>query len=244
MTAVLELHDLRITRGGRAVLRGVSLQLKPGEVLGVLGPSGAGKSTLFRCLSGSLSGEGRITLHAGGREHALASLPTWQRARLGLGVMPQESSVLLDLTCAENLQAFADLARPLRSTPLPPPHERAASVGLEERLAVRARDLSAGERRRLEFLRATSHEPRVLLCDEPFAGVDPQGAKHLATQLRALADAGAAVMLADHHVDEALAICDRALLLLDGSLAVEAASADDFRAHPLVIGRYLGTLTH
>lgn len=228
----LSVSNVRVARGGREIVRGVSFEIAAGEVVGVLGPSGAGKSTLFRHLAGTVAGTGTVRLG----EREISSLPLWQRARAGLGVMPQEPSVLFDLTVRDNLAAFADGASSEQI------EARAREVGLEARLAVFARDLSAGERRRLEYLRATTHAPSVLLCDEPFAGVDPKGAQALAALLRARAEAGTAIVLADHHVEEALAICHRALLLLDGEVAVVAASADAFRAHPLVQGRYLGTL--
>lgn len=228
----LTVENVRVERGGREILRGVSLEIARGEVVGILGPSGAGKSTLFRHLSGTQLGSGTVRLG----DTELGGLPLWQRARAGLGVMPQEPSVLFDLTVRQNLAAFDGDASTERI------EARAADVGLESRLGVRARDLSAGERRRLEFLRATTHAPSVLLCDEPFAGVDPKGALALARLLRALAEAGTSIVLADHHVEEALAICDRALLLLDGQIAVNAASSAEFREHPLVQGRYLGTL--
>lgn len=226
--ARLTVTDVRVSKGGRAIVRGVSLEVGSGEIVGLLGPSGAGKSTLFQHLAGAARGTGSVRLGA----QELDGLPLWRRARAGLGVMPQEPSVLFDLTVRDNLAAFG----------VQEPEARAGEVGLDGRLAVRARDLSAGERRRLEFLRATAHAPSVLLCDEPFAGVDPKGAQALAALLRARADAGTAILLADHHVDEALAICDRALLLLDGEIAVTAANPDAFRTHPLVRGRYLGTL--
>lgn len=233
--AALTLRDIRVARGGREIVRGVSLSVSAGEIVGLLGPSGAGKSTLFRALAGTLESQG--DMHVGGSDHTnLRGLPLWRRARAGLGIMPQEPSVLFDLTVRENLAAFDSAATTEQL------EARAQEVELVDRLGVRARDLSAGERRRLELLRATTHAPKVLLCDEPFAGVDPKGAQRLAALLRAHADRGTAIMLADHHVEEALAICDRALLLLDGEVAVAAASAAEFRAHPLVQGRYLGTL--
>ena len=231
----LTVHDVRVARGGREILRGVSLEVAPGEVVGILGPSGAGKSTLFRHLAGTQVGSGTVRLGS----TPLEGLPLWRRARAGLGVMPQEPSVLFDLTVRQNLAAFDPDSSGARAERI---EARAAEVGLETRLGVRARDLSAGERRRLELLRATTHAPTVLLCDEPFAGVDPKGAQTLAALLRGLAAGGTSIVLADHHVEEALAICDRALLLLDGQVAVTAASAAEFRAHPLVQGRYLGTL--
>jgi lipopolysaccharide export system ATP-binding protein len=115
-------------------------------------------------------------------------------------------------------------------------------VKLDHRLDVRAGELSAGERRRLELARSITKKPKVLICDEPFAGVDPQGASHLADLLAELAKSDVAVMLADHHVAEALRVCTRALLLLDGAVALES-DPDGFREHELVRGRYLGTWT-
>jgi lipopolysaccharide export system ATP-binding protein len=225
---------VRVIRGGKAILRGVDLEACPGEVLGLLGPSGAGKSTLFRVLVGeSTPDAGRVMLFGADATR----WPLWQRARAGVGYVPQGPSVLWDLSVRENLITFRKIAG------LPPQDARLAAsvVGLEERLEVRAGELSGGERRRLELARAVTREPKVLICDEPFAGVDPGGAERLGELLRGLADRGTAVLLADHHVTEALRVCTRALLLLDGTIAVSSLAAD-FPDHPLVRGRYLGTL--
>jgi lipopolysaccharide export system ATP-binding protein len=226
---------LRVVLGGKAILRGVDLEARPGEVVGILGPSGAGKSTLFRVLVGETApDEGTVELHG----VPVTAWPLWRRARAGVGYVPQGPSVLWDLTVRENLDAFRKIAR------LPPEDagKAASRVGLEDRLAVRAGELSGGERRRLELARAVTRPPRVLICDEPFAGVDPAGAAKLGDLLRDLAEQGASVLLADHHVAEALRVCTRALLLLDGTVAVSAPAAD-FPEHPLVKGRYLGTLS-
>lgn len=218
--------------GGIPILNGVELAVSAGEILGVLGPSGAGKSTLFRVLTGELrASQGQIEL--GGR--ALNGLPLWRRARLGLGYVPQTPSVLFDLSVAQNIATFARLAG--KNTP--DAAEQAARVGLEHRLKVRAGDLSGGERRRLELLRALLAEPRVLVCDEPLSGLDPAGAEQLGQLLRNCADAGTAILLADHRVREALAVCDSALLLIDGRVALRA-QPGEFASHPAVKERYLG----
>jgi lipopolysaccharide export system ATP-binding protein len=225
---------VHVQRGGKEILRGVDLEAKPGEVLGVLGPSGAGKSTLFRVLVGELdANSGTVLLDA----QDVTAWPLWKRARAGVGYVPQGPSVLWDLTVRANLVAYRKIAR------LPPEDARAAAarVGLDHRLEVRAGELSGGERRRLELARAITRSPRVLVCDEPFAGVDPAGAEHLGNLLRELAQGGATVLLADHHVAEALRVCTRAALLLDGAVAVHS-PVEGFRDHPLVRGRYLGTL--
>ena len=237
MTIALQARGLRVARGDKVILRDVDLMGEAGEVLGVLGPSGAGKSTLFRALVGEIdAGAGTVTL-AG--EDA-SRWPLWRRARAGIGYIPQSPSVLWDLTVAENLTTFHRIVfnTSLAASAV---HASANEVGLGDRLDVRAGELSAGERRRLEFARAVTRPPKVLICDEPFAGVDPAGAARLGRLLRALADdKGVLVLLADHHVAEALEVCTRALLLLDGSVAVTA-DPTAFKEHPLVRGRYLGT---
>jgi lipopolysaccharide export system ATP-binding protein len=230
--AHLDVSNLYVDLGVREVLRGIDLQARSGEVLGILGPSGAGKSTLFRTLAGELSARsGTIRMNG----TAVERMPLWQRARSGLGYIPQEPSVFWDLTVAENVALFAELRGVTQDT-----SNALARVALTTQRDARARDLSGGERRRLEFLRATLGKPRLLLCDEPFAGVDPAGALHLGDLLASLAAEGVAVILADHHVEEALRICTRAILLLDGSIAVNEAP-EAFRSHSLVQGRYLGT---
>jgi lipopolysaccharide export system ATP-binding protein len=241
---VLEARGVRVVRGGKAILRGVDVAARRGEVLGVLGPSGAGKSTLFRALVGEeLPDGGTVALRAPALAPDEASLvevtrwPLWRRARAGVGYVPQGPSVLWDLTVRGNLDAFRRVA----GLQAEDARVAAARVGLEHQLDVRAGELSGGERRRLELARAVTRAPRVLVCDEPFAGVDPAGAERLGRLLRDLADQGATVLLADHHVTEALRVCTRALLLLDGVVAASA-PADAFAEHPLVRGRYLGTL--
>ncbi|WP_394841489.1 ATP-binding cassette domain-containing protein [Pendulispora brunnea] len=234
MKARLEASGLRVVRGGKVILRDVDVAANEGEVLGILGPSGAGKSTLFRALVGE-SPPDAGTVRLGGED--VTRWPLWRRARQGIGYIPQSPSVLWDLTVRQNLITFHRVVHQSDGKP----EERAAQVGLAERLDVRAGELSAGERRRLEFARAITREPLVLVCDEPFSGIDPVGAARLGELLRDLAGRGTAVLLADHHVEEALRVCSRAILLLDGAVAVTAVPGE-FEKHPLVRGRYLGTL--
>jgi lipopolysaccharide export system ATP-binding protein len=230
----LEAEDIVVALGHAAVVRGVSLALGSSEVLGVLGPSGAGKTTLFRALVGELAlGSGRIVLEG----EDISREPLWRRARRGLGYVPQGPSILWDLTVEQNLRTFETFVRV--PEPLGPRHW-AEAVELDTRAGVRAGDLSGGERRRLELARALLARPRLLVCDEPFAGIDPAGAERIGALLRRQAELGLGVILADHHVDEALHICDRALLLLDGRIEA-AGTPTAFREHPLVQRRYLGS---
>jgi lipopolysaccharide export system ATP-binding protein len=230
---------IRVARGEKTILRGVDIAAESGEVLGVLGPSGAGKSTLFRALVGELRVDaGSVELLA----EDVTSLPLWARARRGLSYVPQTPSVLWDLSVRDNLTSYHRVVH----RGIDPRQEAEAiaeiadRVALTEVLDVRAGELSGGERRRLELARALTRPPKVLVCDEPFSGVDPQQASRLATMLRDLAQTGVCVILADHHVEEALRVCSRAALMLDGEVAA-VAEPEDFRAHPLVVGRYLGT---
>ena len=243
--AAIESRGIRVARGDKMILRGVSMRAAPGEVLGVLGPSGAGKSTLFRALVGEIPIEdGKVLL--GGTE--VTREPLWERARGGVAYVPQTPSVLWDLSVRENLRVYHRIvhgrwrAWPSRKRA----GEDAAidalaeKVALTDRMDVRAGELSGGERRRLELARALTRPPKVLVCDEPFAGVDPQQASRLGDMLRELATTEqVAVLLSDHHVAEALRICTRTLLLLDGQVAMEG-SPSEFEEHPLVVGRYLG----
>jgi lipopolysaccharide export system ATP-binding protein len=231
---VLHAAGISVDLGGAPVLRAVTISAVAGEVLGIFGPSGAGKSTFFRALAGEQPlRAGRVLLDG----HDVTSLPLWARARRGLGYLPQTPSVLWDLTVAENLAVFRKVA-PRAPGPGLDPATLAAELGLEARLDVRAGSLSGGERRRLELARALSASPRVLLCDEPFAAIDPLGAARVAARLRAFAAAGAAVIIADHHVAEALGLCHRAALLIEGEIALVAEPAA-FSADPLVRKHYV-----
>jgi len=231
---------VRVARGTKTIVRGLDMTGYRGEVLGVLGPSGAGKSTLFRALVGEISvTSGRIELLG----EDVTTLPLWARARRGLSYVPQTPSVLWDLSVRDNLASYHRVVHGRVSAARE--EEAIASlalrVALDDRMDVRAGELSGGERRRLELARALTRPPKVLICDEPFAGVDPQQASRLGDMLRLLAvTEKVCVMLADHHVEEALRVCTRAILLLDGEIAAEA-EPEAFREHPTVVGRYLGS---
>lgn len=241
--AAIELRGIRVARGDKMILRGVSMRAEAGEVVGVLGPSGAGKSTLFRALVGEVPVEdGSVVIF--GRDVTRAAL--WERSRAGVSYVPQTPSVLWDLSVRDNLRVYhrvvhgrgwSGRAGAGETTAL---EQMAERVALTDRMNVRAGELSGGERRRLELARALTRPPKVLVCDEPFAGVDPQQASRLGDMLRSLAaDDGVCVLLSDHHVAEALRVCTRAVLLLDGQVAMEG-NPKEFQEHPLVVGRYLG----
>jgi lipopolysaccharide export system ATP-binding protein len=229
--AKLRAEGLRAVLHGAEILRGVDLEVSAGQVVGVIGPNGAGKSTLFRTLVGEIAAQaGRVWI--GSRE--VTKLALWERARMGLGYVPQTPSVLFDLSVADNIRTFERIAHatPERLT------ERAARLHLEERLDVKASDLSGGERRRLELLRALIAQPKVLVCDEPLLGVDPALARRVLELLREHAQRGAAVLIADHRLGATLTVCDVALLLVDGRVEL-CAPPEEFSSHPAVVRRTL-----
>jgi lipopolysaccharide export system ATP-binding protein len=234
MNAAIAARGVKVVAGDKTILRNVDVAAQPGEVLGVLGPSGAGKSTLFRSLVGETPPDAG-TVFLGGEDVTL--LPLWQRAQRGIGYVPQTPSVLWDLTVRANLEVYHRIVH--KKDDSDAIASLAKRVALEGRMDVRAGELSGGERRRLELARALTRTPKVLVCDEPFAGVDPKQASSLGDLLKELGASGVAVLIADHHVEEALRVCTRAILLLDGEVAIEA-EPESFRAHPTVVGRYLG----
>jgi lipopolysaccharide export system ATP-binding protein len=229
---VLQAAALEVSYGRLRVLRGVDLTVGAGEVVAVLGPTGAGKTTLFRALVGErVADRGQVML----RGIDVTREPLWRRAKRGIGYIPQTPSVLPDLTVEGNLATFERLAsKGKRGAGV-----WAAAVGLSHRLRHTAGDLSGGERRQLELARALIGAPAVVVCDEPFSGIDPVAARRVAELLRAKANQGLAIVMADHHASLALAMCDRAILLVDGEILRVGAPAE-LTADALVRERYLG----
>jgi lipopolysaccharide export system ATP-binding protein len=222
---------LHVRLGGQAILRNVDLALRAGTVVGVLGPSGAGKTTLFRALVGELRPEqGRVLMQ--GRDVTL--LPLWARARLRLGYVPQTPSVLLDLTVEQNLRTFVRIS----GARLRDAEDFLERLGLTDRRKLKARELSGGERRRLELVRALVAAPAVLICDEPLTGLDPAMVERVGGLFRAQAERGAAILLADHRIAEVLPFSDEAVLLADGVIHTRAPAAT-FANDPAVRERYL-----
>lgn len=214
-TPRLEAIELKKQYGERLVVRGVSLYVCPGEVVGLLGPNGAGKTTTFYMVVGvEAPDSGRITWMG----EDLTTSPMHRRARLGIGYLTQESSVFRGLTVWENLMALAELQ------PIP----RADQVARCERLLeefhlqkvrhTHGRSLSGGERRRCELARALVTEPKIMLLDEPFAGVDPKSVSEIQGLIADLKARGIGVLITDHNVRETLQIADRAYILADGMI--------------------------
>ncbi|HUO79767.1 MAG TPA: LPS export ABC transporter ATP-binding protein [Steroidobacteraceae bacterium] len=221
----------------RIVVRDLSLEVSSGEVVGLLGPNGAGKTTAFYMIVGLVSCEGgRIFLD----DRELTRLPMHRRARLGLGYLPQEASVFRKLTVAENVSAILETRPELDRDA----REQRLEALLDELHVAHIRDslgqsLSGGERRRVEIARALAAEPRFVLLDEPFAGVDPLSVTDIQRSIEHLRARGIGVLITDHNVRETLGICGRAYIVNQGSV-IAAGSAAEILANPEVREVYLG----
>ncbi len=237
MTATLTANRLNKHYRRRSVVEGVSLSVKTGEIVGLLGPNGAGKTTCFYMIVGLVRPDGgsiRID------DQEITSFPIHVRARLGIGYLPQEASVFRRLTVQQNLLGVLEL-RP----DLTPGQRDLISVELLQEFGLTpladqpAASLSGGERRRLEIARALALEPRFILLDEPFAGVDPISILDIQKIIRDLSERGIGVLITDHNVRETLGICQRAYIINQGRL-LTSGTPDDILSHPRVREVYLG----
>jgi lipopolysaccharide export system ATP-binding protein len=234
--SVLRASALEKSYGRRKVLKSVTVEVHPGEVVGLLGPNGAGKTTTFYCVVGlTRPDSGSVTL--GDRE--LTREPMFRRARHGISYLPQEPSVFRGLTVAENIKAI------LETLPLSTEQRRARLEELLEELSIAhlagasASSLSGGERRRLEITRALVIAPSFILLDEPFAGIDPIAVIDIQNIIVQLKERGIGVLLTDHNVRETLGICDRAYILNEGTI-LEEGDPETIAASPKAREIYLG----
>jgi lipopolysaccharide export system ATP-binding protein len=229
--------DLAKTYRRRQVVKSVSLEVESGEVVGLLGPNGAGKTTSFHMIVGLVSPDaGRITID----DADITSLPIDQRARMGLGYLPQEASVFRKLTVSENILAILEINDQLERAA----HRQRLETLLEEFNIGHIRDslgmsLSGGERRRVEIARALAINPRFVLLDEPFAGVDPISVIDIQAIISRLKSLGLGVLITDHNVRETLGICDRAYIVSEGAI-LRHGSAEEVLADERVRKVYLG----
>jgi lipopolysaccharide export system ATP-binding protein len=221
----------------RAVVNGVSLHVNSGEVVGLLGPNGAGKTTCFYMIAGLVPSEGG-TIRIDG--HDITALPMHARARLGLGYLAQEPSIFRKLTVFNNIFAILETRKDLKR---PEQLEACEALLVDFHLTHlrnnQAMSLSGGERRRLEIARSLAMEPRFILLDEPFAGIDPISVKEIQNIIRTLASRGIGVLITDHNVRETLGICQRAYIISDGQVLAEG-EPEHILAHEEVRSVYLG----
>jgi lipopolysaccharide export system ATP-binding protein len=235
--SLLKAEALGKSYRSRQVIKDLSLEVASGEVVGLLGPNGAGKTTAFYMIVGLVSCDaGRIWLD----DQELTRLPMYRRARLGVGYLPQEASVFRKLSVEDNILAIletrADLDVDEQEAALELLLEELHIGNIRESLGV---SLSGGERRRVEIARALAAEPRFILLDEPFAGVDPISVLDIQRIIRHLVTRNIGVLITDHNVRETLGICGRAYIVSAGSV-IAAGSAEEILANPQVREVYLG----
>lgn len=234
--AVLSAQHLLKAFRRRTVVRDVSFDVHPGEIVGLLGPNGAGKSTSFNMVAGLIPADGG-TVHLAGE--ALESLPLYLRARRGLGYLPQEPTVFRGLSVRENITAVLEAHR------VDTREAGARADALLERYNLSnvsgnlGSNLSGGERRRLEMARTQLHDPKVVLLDEPFAGVDPIAVAEIKGFIETMRGDGIGVLLTDHNVRETLKICDRAYIISEGAILLTGTPREivaDERARKTYLG--------
>jgi len=241
MASTLVVRGLQKSYGSRQVVRDVSLQVESGEVVGLLGPNGAGKTTSFYMIVGLVPSDGgEIDLNG----TAISRLPIHRRATLGLSYLPQEASVFRKLTVEDNIRAVLELQH-IDGKALPRAeidkrlNTLLAELQIERLRENQALSLSGGERRRVEIARALATNPRFVLLDEPFAGVDPIAVIEIQRIVRFLKERGIGVLITDHNVRETLGICDRAYIINQGSV-LASGRPDDIIANESVRRVYLG----
>jgi lipopolysaccharide export system ATP-binding protein len=232
----LVVHSVEKSFGKRHVVRGVSIYVRRGEAVGLLGPNGAGKTTVFYMITGLIPADaGAIELDG----HDVTKLPMYQRARLGIGYLPQEASIFRGLTVEQNIRAVLEVIEPSRKK-----REAELDSLLDEFNITRLRKtpsiaLSGGERRRVEIARALATRPNYMLLDEPFAGIDPIAVGDIQDLVRHLTNRGIGVLITDHNVRETLGLTDRAYIVYAGEILTEG-SPDEIVSDPDVRRLYLG----
>jgi lipopolysaccharide export system ATP-binding protein len=238
----LDVQHLQKRYAGRQVVRDVSFSVRCGEVVGLLGPNGAGKTTSFYMIVGLVRPDGG-RIHIDGQD--VSDLPMHRRARMGLSYLPQEASIFRRMTVAENVRAVLELQRDAQGRRLSKAEIREREDHLLRELHVEhlrdspAPALSGGERRRVEIARALATQPRFILLDEPFAGIDPIAVIEIQRIVQFLKEQGIGVLITDHNVRETLGICDSACIISEGQVLAQG-TPQSIIDNPAVRKVYLG----
>ncbi len=220
----------------RTVVKGVSVEVSQGEIVGLLGPNGAGKTTTFYMIVGLVSpNSGRIYLD----NEDITDRAMYERAKLGIGYLPQEASIFRKLTVEDNLKAVLEMTKLSKAEQHEKLETLIAEFGLEHVRTNRGDFLSGGERRRTEIARALATDPKFILLDEPFAGVDPIAVEDIQSIVAKLKTRNIGILITDHNVQETLSITDRAYLLFEGNI-LKSGTAEELAADEQVRKVYLG----
>jgi len=232
----LAVHAVEKSFGNRKIVRGVSIYLRRGEAVGLLGPNGAGKTTVFYMITGLIKADsGAIELDG----HDVTQLPMYQRARLGIGYLPQEASIFRGLSVEQNIMAVLEAAEPDRGKREAELDNLLKEFNIERLRKSPSIALSGGERRRVEIARALASRPNYMLLDEPFAGIDPIAVGDIQDLVRHLTNRGIGVLITDHNVRETLGLTDRAYIVYAGEILTEG-SPEEIVNNPDVRRLYLG----
>ncbi len=221
----------------REVVKGITIKVKQGEVVGLLGPNGAGKTTSFYMIMGAVRPDGG-KIYFDGKD--ISSYPMYKRAGLGISYLPQESSVFRRLTVWENIEAVLEMRGVDKETRKKRTEELLNLFNIYKLKNSIAMTLSGGERRRLEVARALAIEPRILLLDEPFTGIDPKTREEIQDIIIQLKDMNIGILITDHNVRETLAICDRAYIIYDGRILLHGTAEElinNEEARKIYLGR-------
>lgn len=232
----IKTHQLVKTYGGRTVVNHVSVSVKQGEIVGLLGPNGAGKTTTFYMVVGLIKPDhGAVFLN----ETDITRQPMYKRAQMGLGYLPQEASVFRTLSVENNLMAVLEMTKLTKAERQKKVEELLDEFNLQHVRKNNGDSLSGGERRRTEIARALAVNPKFILLDEPFAGVDPIAVEDIQTVVARLKYRNIGILITDHNVNETLSICDRAYLLIEGKIFKHGTAqelADDEQVRRLYLG--------
>jgi lipopolysaccharide export system ATP-binding protein len=237
LNGIIHTSALQKSYKGRTVVNNVSVTVKQGEIVGLLGPNGAGKTTTFYMVVGLIKpDEGSVFLN----EEDITKLPMYKRAQMGIGYLPQEASVFRSLSVEDNILAVLEMTKLSKEERLLKLESLLDEFNLQLVRKNNGDSLSGGERRRTEIARALAVDPKFILLDEPFAGVDPIAVEDIQTVVAKLKTKNIGILITDHNVNETLSICDRAYLLIEGKIfkhgtAEELAEDEDVRR------LYLGT---
>lgn len=236
MSLSIHTHNLIKRYSSRTVVNQVSVEVKQGEIVGLLGPNGAGKTTSFYMVVGLIKpDEGEVYLN----DTNITKLPMYKRAQMGIGYLPQEASVFRKLSVEDNISAVLEMTKLSKAAQKQKLEELLSEFGLNHVRKNNGDSLSGGERRRTEIARALAVDPKFILLDEPFAGVDPIAVEDIQTVVAKLKFKNIGILITDHNVNETLSICDRAYLLIEGKI-FKHGTAEELAADEQVRRLYLG----
>ncbi len=237
VSLIIHTNNLQKAYSGRTVVNHVSVEVKQGEIVGLLGPNGAGKTTTFYMVVGLIKpDEGEVFLN----DTDITSLPMYKRAQMGIGYLPQEASVFRKLSVEDNILAVLEMSKMSKQERFDKLEKLLGEYNLKHVRKNNGDSLSGGERRRTEIARALAVDPKFILLDEPFAGVDPIAVEDIQTVVAKMKYKNIGCLITDHNVNETLSICDRAYLLIEGKI-FKHGTAEELAADEQVRRLYLGT---